>query len=153
MGLKVPYSRIKSDWSSSFCLRWCSRYSFTISSVIFPVLQHPKPIAQKCRPQYRLFNSGYSCCNFQELRPFNFLTISLIDCEGRYSICMWTWSFDTTPFYIRMSSASQIWISIGLHRDFISPCSTLYLYFVDQTICTLSQETVCEFKRWRSVIT
>jgi hypothetical protein len=42
-GLKVlfSYSRIKSELSELPFLRWCSRYSLTILSVIFPLLQTP----------------------------------------------------------------------------------------------------------------
>ena len=52
---------------------WCSRYSFTISSVIFPVLHAQYPTAQKCFPQYCCFSFGNSFCNILELLPFNLL--------------------------------------------------------------------------------
>jgi len=120
----------------SSCFLWCSKYSFTISSVIFPVLQHPKPIAQKWRPQYLFFNSGNSICIFLDVRHFINLTKVLISCDGRYSICIW--SFETTPFKIWTPSTSHICIKILQHLTFISPCKTAYRYFVAQTIWSIS---------------
>src|SRR5680860_848653 len=110
---------------------------------MFPVLQQPNPIAQKWRPQYLFFSSGNSCCSFRELRPFNFLTRSLTLSEGRYSICMWTWSLETTPFRIDTSCASQIWMNRVRQRIWVSPFRTEYLYLVLHTTWTLSRETVC----------
>lgn len=56
---------------------WCSKYSFTILSVIFPVLQHPNPITQKWRPRYLFFKSWNSCVAFLNF----FLLISLLNCS------------------------------------------------------------------------
>ena len=122
--------------------RWCSRYSCTISSVIFPVLQAPYPIAQKCLPQYLRFNSGYSCWSKREVRPFNRFTKSEIDFDGGYSICICTWSLLTTPLSILTSSVSQICTIKSRHLTLISPCSTWYRYFVTQTICAVRRVTL-----------
>ena len=122
--------------------RWCSRYSCTISSVILPVLQAPYPIAQKCLPQYLLFNSGYSCCNIREVRPLNLFTKSDSDFDGGYSMCICTWSLLTTPLSILTSSVSQICTIKSRHLTLISPCSTWYRYFVTQTMCAVSLVTL-----------
>ena len=121
---KSSYSSRKLSRSWFDGLRWCSRYSATNSSVKFPVLHAPYPIAQKCFPQYRFCNSGYSCCNSLEVRPFNRLMISLIDFDAGYSMCMWTWSLLTTPLRILMSSVSQIWMISSRHRFCTSPLRT-----------------------------
>ena len=123
--------------------RWCSKYSCTISSVILPVDQPPYPIAQKCRPQYRFFNSGNSSCNLLDDLPFIRLTKSLIDILGGYSMCICTWSLLTTPFSIRTSSASHIWISSFRHLFWVSPVRTGYRYFVTHTKWTVNLVTVC----------
>jgi hypothetical protein len=130
---------------------WCSRYSCTISSVIFPVLHAPYPIAQKCFPQYRRFNSGYSCCNNREVRPFIRFTKSEIDFDGGYSICICTWSLLTTPLSILTSSVSQICTIKSRHLTLISPCSTWYRYLVTHTICAVSLVTL--WLLWRFSLT
>ena len=122
--------------------RWCSRYSCTISSVIFPVLHAPYPIAQKCLPQYFFFNSGYSCWSKREVRPFSLFTKSETDFDGGYSMCICTWSLLTTPLSILTSSVSQICTIKSRHLTFISPCSTWYRYFVTQTMCAVSLVTL-----------
>src|ERR1044071_3663847 len=122
--------------------RWCSRYSCTISSVMFPVLHAPYPIAQKFLPQYLFFNSGYSCWSKREVRPFSRLTISDSDFDGGYYMCICTWSLLTTPLSILTSSVSQICTIKSRHLTFISPCSTWYLYFVTQTMCAVSLVTL-----------
>ena len=122
--------------------RWCSRYSCTISSVMFPVLHAPYPIAQKCLPQYLLFNSGYSCWSSREVRPLSRFTKSDSDFDGGYSMCICTWSLLTTPLSIFTSSVSQICRIKSRHLNFISPCSTWYRYFVTQTMCAVSLVTL-----------
>lgn len=92
------------------------RYSCTYSSVIFPVNHAPLPIAQKWLPQQRSFNSRYSFCNLRLVLPSSLLTIWLIDFEGGYSKCIWTWLRLSTPLKILMASASQIWIINCRHR-------------------------------------
>src|SRR5215208_1447985 len=139
---------MKSLFSRLLGSRWCSKYSCTISSVILPVLQAPYPIAQKCLPQYRLFNSGYSCWSKREVRPLNRFTKSLIDFDGGYSMCTCPWSLLSTPLSILTSSASQICTIRPRHLTLISPCSTWYRYFVTHTTWAVSLVTLwllCRF--------
>jgi len=133
--MNVSYSRLLGS-------RWCSRYSCTISSVMFLVLHAPYPIAQKCLPQYRRFNSGYSCCNMREVRPLNLFTKSDSAFDGGYSMCICTWSLLTTPLSILTSCVSQICTIKSRHLTLIYPCSTWYRYFVTQTTCAVSLVTL-----------
>jgi hypothetical protein len=110
---------------------------------MFPVLQTPYPIAQKCLPQYFLLICGNSSCIRLDVLPLSFLTISLMVLLGRYSICRCTWSELTTPDSMIISYASQICLISVLHLLFSSPSRTLYRYFVTQTMCAVSLETVC----------
>jgi len=143
-GLKVHnYSRIIFPVSPFDGSLWCSKYSCTISSVIFPVDHPPYPIAQKCLPQYRFFSFGNSSCKILDDLPFSFFTRLLIDNLAGYSMCICTWSLLTTPFSIRTSSASQVWISSSLHLLCTSPLNTGYRYFVTHTKCTINMVTAC----------
>lgn len=92
--------------------RWCSKYFWTASSVILPVDQAPYPVDQKYRPQYCSRRWGNYCCSSLDERPLRRLLISAKAIFGGYSMCIWTWSLDTTLFKIRTSSASQLELSI-----------------------------------------
>jgi len=133
---------MKSESSSSSLLLWCSKYAWTISSVIFPVLHAPYPVAQKCLPQYLFFSFGCSCWSILEVRPFIRFTIWLIEMRGGYSIWIWIWSLLTTPFKISTSSTSQIWMINSLHRFWMSPLSTWYRYFVAHTMWQVKRVVV-----------
>ena len=132
------YSSMKLSPSLFALLLWCSKYCCTISSVMFPLLQHPYHTAQKCRPQYFFFNSGNSSCILLDERPFSIFTISLTLNFGGYSMCMWTCSLLTNPFNILTSNASHICFIKSLHRFWTSPSNTWYRYFVIHTICTVN---------------
>jgi len=68
------YSNIPLPFSELGLPLRCSRYSSTISSVIFKVLHVTYPTAQKYRPQYFLPREGNSFSSIWEERPFNFFT-------------------------------------------------------------------------------
>ncbi len=107
------------------CCRWCSKYSWTASSVILPVDHAPYPVAQKCRPQYRFSRCGNSCCISRDRAALLSVWANpTAQSAGGYSMCIWTWSLDTTPFKMRTSSASQICTSKSRHRNLMSPCRT-----------------------------
>lgn len=137
------YSRIIGLLSELEGSRWCSRYSCTASSVMFPVLHAPYPIAQKCFHQYFFERSGNSIWSFLEVRHLSLFTIVDISRLAGYSICMCTWSLLTTHLRIRISSASQIWMMSSLHLVWISHLRTWYLYFVTQTMWAVMRVTVC----------
>jgi len=120
----IRYSRIIGLLSELEGSLWCSRYSCTASSVIFPVLHAPYPIAQKCFHQYFFERSGNSIWSFLEVLHLSLFTIVEISKLAGYSICIWTWYLLTTHLRIRISSASQIWMMSSLHRVCISHLRT-----------------------------
>jgi len=139
----VCYSRIILPKSAFGTSRWCSIYSLIISSVIFHVVQYQYHTAQKCFHRYLFFNSGNSFWIYLDVFHFSLFAISDIDNFGGYSICICTWSFDTAHFNILKSFASAICIINCLTLFWISHFSTLYLYFVTHTKCTVALHIVC----------
>ena len=109
-------------------------YSAIISSVMAPTVTQKYPRDQRCCPQYRFFNAGYSSCNRLDVRPFRYCTIFDGARLGGQESNRCTWSTSMCPFTIVIPRLCVPCTNRFFSRLAISFVIILYRYFVIHTM-------------------
>ena len=121
----------------------CQITYFLICSSFRPTVLTQYPFAQKCRPQYRFFNSKCRSNNLIALFPFRNPITSATEYFGGNEITKWICSIWTFPASISICFHSHSCRMIAL-RDFpYAPFSILNRYFGHPTTWNLHSQTVC----------
>ena len=121
----------------------CHLTYFLICSSSRPTVLTQYPLAQKCRPQYRLFNSKCLSNILIALFPFKKPTTSEIECLDGTQRSKWTWSACTFPSNISIFFHSHNCFIISRTEFPTPPVKILNRYFGHHTICYLHSHTAC----------
>jgi hypothetical protein len=126
----------------SLCI--CILTYFLICSSSRPIVLTQYPFAQKCRPQYRFFNSRCISNILMALLPFKKPTVSDTENFGGTDKTRCTWSAWTLPSKISIPFHSQSCRIISRRLRPTCPCNILNRYFGHQTTWYLHSHTACD---------
>jgi len=116
---------------------------FRICSSSSPTVLTQYPFAQKCLPQYRLFNSKCISNIFMALFPFKKPTNSETEYFGGIDNTKWIWSICTLPSRISACFHSHSCLTISPMDLPIPPFKSLNRYFGHHTIWYLHSQSAC----------